>query len=48
MWLTSDELHILGANGRMEFWVIGPHKGLDKCDKVHPLMHRQTDKSKKR
>ena len=48
MLLTSDELHIFGANGGMELWVIGPHKGFVKCDKVHPLMHRQTDKSRKR
>lgn len=48
VWLTSDELHIFGANGRMEVWVIGPLKGFVKCDKVHPLRHRQTNKSRKR
>ena len=46
--LTSDELHIFGANGRMEVWVIGPLKGFVKSDKMHPLRHRQTDKSRKR
>ena len=42
--LTSDELHILGADGRMEFWIVGTHQGLIKRDEPHVLFHRQTDR----
>lgn len=43
VWLTSDELHILGADGRMQVRVIGTHEGLVKCDELHPLLCRQTE-----
>lgn len=43
VWLTSNELHILGADGRMEVWIIGSHEGLIKCDELHPLFCSQTE-----